>query len=323
MHIALVTPAPARSRSGNRTTANRWARLLRSLGHRLEVTNDYQGESADLLVALHAWRSASAIRTFSQRHPHRPIIVVLTGTDAYRFIHTNPQETLDTLARADRIVGLHALIGNVVPAADRHKVRVIYQSARPVAGCTPPQSLFRVCMAGHLRDEKDPLRPALAMRMLPASSQLRVDAYGKAHTAGWAALARSETLRNPRYHWHGEIGGTQLRQVFRCSHLLALSSRMEGGANVVSEAVMARLPIIASEIPGSVGLLGADYPGYYPVGDTSALRKLLLRAESDPVFYAQLQTSCNSRRHLFKEQRERRAWANLLAELRGDRQEWV
>jgi len=316
MHIALITPAPAGSRSGNRATANRWARLLRGLGHRVDVFVDYRGESADLMIALHAWRSASAIRAFAELHPDRPLVVVLTGTDAYRFIHTDPQETLGSLALADRIVGLHALIGETIPPEHRHKLKVIYQSAKPLGARRPPKRFFRVCVAGHLREEKDPLRSALAVRELPPSSRLQVDAYGKAHTPEWAAAAESEAARNPRYRWHGEIGHAQLRQVYRRSHLLVLSSRMEGGANVVSEAVVAGLPVVASEIPGSVGLLGADYPGYYPVEDTRSLRELLLRAESDATFCTRLQEACDTRRMLFTEQQEQQGWKKLLADLK-------
>lgn len=315
MHIALITPAPAGSRSGNRATASRWARLLRGLGHRVDLTVEYAGENADMMIALHAWRSASAIRAFSERHPHKPLVVVLTGTDAYRFIHSHPQETLGSLARADRIVGLHALIGETIPVEHKHKLRVIYQSAKPLSGRSPPKGIFSVCTAGHLRDEKDPLRAALAVRKLPPDSRLRIDAYGKAHTPEWATAAKAEAACNPRYRWHGEIGHAQLRQIYRRSHLLVLSSRMEGGANVISEAVMAGLPVVASDIPGSVGLLGADYPAYYPVEDTGALRDLLLRTESDTAFYEKLQTACNGRRALFTEQAEQQGWADLLTEL--------
>ena len=316
MHILLVTPAPAGSLSGNRATANRWARLLRMLGHRVDVRVEYQGERADLMVALHAWRSSAAIQAFTRAHPDRPLIVVLTGTDAYRFIQTHPQETLASLAAADRIVGLHRLIEDCVPTAERHKLRVIFQSAEPLTGRRPPQSFFRVCVAGHLREEKDSLRAALAVRDLPADSRIRVDAYGKPHSEEWADAARAEAVSNPRYRWHGEIAHGRLRDVYRRSHLLALTSRMEGGANVISEAVMADLPVVASRIPGSVGLLGDDYPGYYPVEDTRALRDLLLRAEADAGFRASLSEHCRALRPLFSEQAEAKGWADLLAELR-------
>ena len=171
MRILLVTPAPAGSLSGNRATANRWARLLRALGHRVDVVVEYQGQRADLMVALHAWRSSAAIQAFNRTHPDRPLVVVLTGTDAYRFIQTHPQETLASLVAADRIVGLHRRIADCVPIAERQKLRVIFQSAKPLTGRRPPQSFFRVCVAGHLREEKDSLRAALAVRDLPAGSR--------------------------------------------------------------------------------------------------------------------------------------------------------
>ncbi len=315
MRIRLITPAPPRSRAGNRATAARWAGILRSLGHRVDVAMDYAGESADLMVALHAWRSAQAIVRFADLRPRRPLIVALTGTDAYQFVYSHPEPTGRSIALADRLVGLHELIAEAVPAEDRAKVRVIYQSARPIASRSPVRGTFRVCVAGHLREEKDPLRPAYAVRELPAESRLRVEHYGGAHTPEWAGLAAAEMAANPRYRWHGEITHGRLRRVYASAHLLALPSRMEGGANVISEAVAAGLPVVATRIAGSVGLLGADYPGYYPVGDTAALRDLLLRAEADPAFSAELEARCAARRPLFTPERERDAWASLLREL--------
>jgi len=315
MHIRLITPAPRGSRAGNRATANRWAAILRRLGHRVHVSTDYQGEPADLMVGLHAWRSAEAIARFAATYPDRPLVVVLTGTDAYRFIHSHPEPTLASLEAADHIVGLHALVGNVLPNHLRDKLRVIVQSARPLLHRQPARRSFRVCFAGHLREEKDPLRPALAVRDLPPDSRIRVDAYGGAHTADWAAAAREEMQRNPRYRWHGEIPHAELRRVYARSHLLVLPSIMEGGANVISEAVMAGLPVIASDIDGSVGLLGDDYPGYYPVRNADALRDLLLRAESEPAFYTELEAACAARRGLFMPEREQAGWQKLLEDI--------
>jgi len=315
VHIRLITPAPPRSRAGNRATAARWGTILRRLGHRVSVSVDYGGEPADMMIALHAWRSAGAIQAYAERYPTRPLVVAITGTDAYRFIHSHPKPTLRSIALAHRLVGLHALIAETVPPEHRHKMRVIYQSARPLAHRAPAKRDFRVCVAGHLREEKDPLRPAYAVRELPAASRLRVDAYGKAHSEDWAEAARAEMARNPRFHWHGEIPHHRLRRVYAHAHLLVLPSRMEGGANVISEAVSAGLPVIASQIHGSIGLLGPDYPGYYPVEDAEVLREQLLRAERDPNFYASLEAACAARLALFEPARELEAWAQLLAEL--------
>jgi putative glycosyltransferase (TIGR04348 family) len=315
MNIWLVTPAPKGSRAGNRASADRWATILRRLGHKVTVATDYQGEETDLMIGLHAWRSADAIQRFAQAYPERALVVVLTGTDAYRFIHTHRDTTLASLEAADYIVGIHALVGNVLPEHLRGKLRTITQSARPLQTRRPAKRDFRVCFAGHLREEKDPLRPAYAVRDLPNESRIRVDAYGGAHTEDWASAARDEMRINPRYHWHGEIPHAELRRIYTRSHLLVLPSIMEGGANVISEAVMAGLPVIASDIEGSVGLLGEDYPGYYPVEDTKALRERLLQAESNPAYYAALAESCAARRHLFTPEQEQAGWAGLLSDI--------
>ena len=317
MNIRLVTPAPRGSRAGNRASANRWATILRRLGHRVKVSTDYHGEPADLMVGLHAWRSADAIARFAAAYPDRPLVVVLTGTDAYRFIHSHRETTLASLDAADHIVGLHPLVGNVLPQRLRGKLRVIIQSARPLERRQPARRSFRVCFAGHLREEKDPLRPALAVRGLPLDSHIRVDAYGGAHTEDWAEAIQEEMRINPRYRWHGEISHSELRRVYSRSHLLVLPSVMEGGANVISEALMADLPVVASDIEGSVGLLGEDYPGYYPVQDADALRKRLLRAESDLEYYVELAAACAARRHLFTPQQEHAGWEKLLEDVQA------
>ena len=317
MRVRLITPAPRGSRAGNRASANRWAAILRRLGHRVQVSTDYHGEPADLMVGLHAWRSADAIARFAVTYPDRPLVVVLTGTDAYRFIRSHRETTLASLDAADHIVGLHPLVGNVLPERLRGKLRVIIQSARSLQHRQPARRSFRVCFAGHLREEKDPLRPACAVRGLPPESRIRVDAYGGAHTDDWAAAAQEEMRINPRYRWHGEIPHAELRRVYSRSHLLVLPSVMEGGANVISEAVMADLPVIASDIEGSVGLLGAGYPGYYRVQNTGALRERLLRAESDAGYYAELVAACAARRHLFTPQQEHAGWERLMEDIQA------
>jgi glycosyltransferase involved in cell wall biosynthesis len=87
---------------------------------------------------------------------------------------------------------------------------------------------------------------------------------------------------------------------------------MEGGANAISEALAASVPILASQISGSIGLLGADYPGYFPVGDTHQLACLLQRAETDPEYYETLRTWCARLAPLVDPARERRSWEALL-----------
>ena len=127
--------------------------------------------------------------------------------------------------------------------------------------------------------------------------------------------AHEEEAANPRYRWLGELPRSETLRVLARSRLLVLTSRMEGGANVVSEAVVARVPVISSRISGSIGLLGEDYPGYFPVGDTQSLASLLTRAETDETFYESLEDRCAKRATLFDPARERESWANLLRQV--------
>jgi len=68
-------------------------------------------------------------------------------------------------------------------------------------------------------------------------------------------------------------------------------------------------------VDGNVGLLGADYPGYFPVGDTQALARLLQRLEHEPRFVARLAKALARRAPLFRPARERAAWKALLREV--------
>jgi len=315
LRIALVTPAPPRSLNGNRNTALRWAGILRRLGHRVQVSLDWDGAPADLMVALHAWRSAAAIAAFDRAVPDRPLVVALTGTDIYRFQASDPAPTLASMRCADRLIGLHDRVAADIPAAFAGKLRVIHQSAAPLRRTAPRTRRFEVVVVGHLRDEKDPLRAALAARLAPASSRLAVTHLGKAHEAAWAAAAEAEMAANPRYRWRGEVAHAEVRRVMARARLMVLSSIMEGGANVISEAVAADLPVIASAIPGSIGLLGDDHPGYYAAGDTAALAQLLARAEREPAFLAALGAAGRRRARLFTRDHETAAWRALLAEL--------
>src|SRR5216683_3940264 len=162
MKIALITPVGARSRSGNRHTAMRWAAMLRSLGHRVRVSVRWDGRAADAMIALHARRSHASIVRFRERSPASPLVVVLTGTDLYRDIRSD-SDARASLALADRLVVLQDMGRLELAARFRRKARVIYQSAQVHESGEPPSSRFRVAVIVHLRKEKDALPTARAL----------------------------------------------------------------------------------------------------------------------------------------------------------------
>jgi putative glycosyltransferase (TIGR04348 family) len=311
--ISLITPAKKQSKNGNRTTALRWARMLREAGHRVRIDVDYGGEAADLLIAIHAWRSAAAILRYRERFPAGPLLVCLGGTDVNTFLKSHPKTTLRSLAMADALICLHDLIGEALPAPYRTKLHVVRQSALPLPGPRrPAERSFDICVIGHLRNEKDPFRAALAARHLPPASRLRVIQLGKAHTPDFASQADAEMDLNPRYRWLGEVPWWRVRRELAKTRLMVISSSQEGGANVVSEAIVAGVPVIASDIPGNVGLLGRDYPGYYPLHDEEALARMLDRAETEPVFLELLERYGRKLEPLFRRDREQAALQQIV-----------
>jgi putative glycosyltransferase (TIGR04348 family) len=221
LKIGIITPAPPRTRHGNRVTALRWARILRELGHRVTIAQSYEGESYDLLIALHARRSHDAIKRFHREHPDRPLVVALTGTDLYRDLPRS-QRAQQSLELATRLVVLQPKAFEELPEHLHVKTRVIYQSVKPFPQIRNPQSAirnFQVCVIGHLRPVKDPFRAAMAARLLPESSRIQIIHVGGAMDEKMAERARREMEINPRYRWIGEQPHWRVRQILMRSQL--------------------------------------------------------------------------------------------------------
>ncbi|KXS50709.1 MAG: group 1 glycosyl transferase [Marinobacter sp. T13-3] len=315
MQIVVVTPAGPDSKAGNRATALRWKALLETAGHQVNVLTAYQGETCDLMIALHAWRSAEAVRQFREDWPDKPLIVVLTGTDIYRFQYECPEPTRASMAAADVLIGLHDQVAQDIPEAFRSKLITLRQSAEKptVAGSSKAEpGRFDVCVIGHLREEKDSLRAAWATHYLPEESEIVVSCAGKAHNEAWHNKALEESRANPRFHYLEQLDKPALENLMAVSRLMVISSVMEGGANVVSEACRAGLPILASDIPGNRGLLGDDYPGYFPPKDEKALAQLMRRAETDPGFLAELNERVCRLADTFTPEQERQSLEQAL-----------
>jgi len=313
VRIAIVTPAGKGSRSGNRNTAARWAGFLRQMGHRVSVEVEWDGRPADLMLALHARKSHASIRHFREAHPQRPLVLALTGTDLYRDIRSDPGAQW-SMAAADRMIVLQDMGLKELSPALRRKARVVYQSAEPRKRLPPLKGCFEVCVIGHLREEKDPFRAALALGHLPEDSRIRVTQLGQAMSPRMEGDAHELMARGPRYRWLGELPHGQARRILARSRLMVISSRMEGGANVVCEALASGVPVIASRVPGNVGMLGRDYSGYFPLEDTPGLARLLARAEREPAFLRKLTAQCRARRGLVSPAREKAGLAALLRE---------
>ncbi len=319
MKICVVTPAARGSRKGNRITAERWAAIFRQLGHRVVVVERLDDRDCDVLVALHARRSHQSIKRFRTLHPQSPLVVTLTGTDVYHDLPTN-QAARRSLEMATALVVLQPAAVARLPKSVHHKTHVIFQSVTPPphrrrATNRTARRSFDICLLAHLRPVKDPLRAAMAARRLPPSSRIRIVHMGAALSDSMRARVEAESRRNKRYCWKGDVPRSRALRVLSGCRALVLTSKMEGGANAVSEAIAMSVPVLSTHIDGSVGMLGEDYPGYFPTGDTLALTKLMGRLETDRAFERDLRRRCALKRPLFRPARERRSWADLLRSL--------
>jgi putative glycosyltransferase (TIGR04348 family) len=316
VRIHIATPERKGAKRGNRIGAERWGRLLGELGHRVTIGLGEPKGEADVLIALHARRSAAVVRAFSKEQPGRPIVVVLTGTDLYGDLPAGNEQAWDTIRAADRLVVLQTHALEVLPEGAAAKARVILQSAiAPGDPPAPRKRTFDICVVGHLRRVKDPLRAAMASRRLPEDSRIAVLQAGAALESRLAERAAAESERNPRYRWLGEVPHRRAKRLIQRSRALVVSSRAEGGAHVVSEALVAGTPVLASRMSGNIGMLGDDYPALFPVGDTDALADLMHRFEADAQFRGRLELWCRLLSLAYAPERERFALRALLDEV--------
>jgi putative glycosyltransferase (TIGR04348 family) len=311
MRIALVTPAGPGTRNGNRHTALRWAAFLRAAGHRVAVSVQWSPElRAEAMLALHARRSHASIKAFADGNF---LVVALTGTDLYRDIHES-REARESLELAHRLIVLQPRAALELPPRLRSKVRVVVQSSNTRLRHTPVHGAFRVCVLGHLRAEKDPMRTLVALAHV-RDTGVQVLHLGAALDPAFEAQAKAGMAEERRYRWLGSVPHARALRWLASSHAMVISSRMEGGANAVCEALRIGVPVLASRIPGNLGLLGTGYPGYFALEDERGLARLIERAARDQRFYRRLKSAVRQLRRTVSPRAEARA---LLAAMTPD-----
>ena len=265
------------------------------------------------MMALHACRSAASIAAFRAASA-RPIVVTITGTDLYRDLPSKP-ETARSLDIADRIVVLQEEAARALEPRWRAKTDVIFQSARPLPTQRKGNGRLDCVAVGHLRDEKDPRTIFRAFAELPAGLALRFRHIGAPLDEALGKAAFDLQSRDNRYRYLGALPHGLTRSALKAAHLLVHPSKMEGGANVVVEAITSGTPVLASRIPGNVGMLGADYSGYFEPGDAPGLARCIVQAAEEPEYLARLRRECAARRPLFIPTAESRAVRRLVASL--------
>jgi putative glycosyltransferase (TIGR04348 family) len=311
--LVIVTPALAQANNGNWQTAHRWARLLRP-AYRVRLADRWEGGDEALLIALHARRSAPAIAAWRAVHPHRPVLLVMTGTDLYRDIESDASAQR-SLALADALVVLNELGARQLPEALRPKAHVVLQSCAARAPVAHTTRHLRVLMVGHLRDEKDPRTYWRAARRLAGRPDILLDHIGTALDPLLGAEATALAAQQPCFRWLDGLAHAAVRRRIQQAHVLVHASRMEGGAHVVIEAMRSGTPVLASRIDGNLGLLGEGYEGLFDPGDDAALAALLARARDDADMLPRLAAQLAPRAALFAPEAERATLRRLVGAL--------
>ncbi len=321
--VIIISPALANANNGNWQTAWRWSRMLRPVFH-AEIAQTWNGAPFDVMLALHARRSADSIAAWASEKA-KGLGVVLTGTDLYRDIQTDATAQM-SLNLAQRLVVLQECGPEALPPSVKHKARVIFQSVSARQPVINPGKHLRAVMVGHLRDEKSPQTLFEAARLLKKHPDILIDHIGEPLDAALGEQARATAADCPNYRWLGGMAHEATRRHIQRAHLLVHASKMEGGAHVVMEAVCSGTPVLASKIAGNIGMLGSDYDGYFAHGDAQGLADLLVRCRNDQLnastspapasnLYHQLQAQCKQRAPLFAPEAEQTALIRLVHDL--------
>jgi putative glycosyltransferase (TIGR04348 family) len=310
--IVIVTPALAEANNGNWQTADRWARML-CKEYCVRLASQWDGGDEDLMIALHARRSAGSVARWRTQRAAAPLVLVLTGTDLYRDIAADASAQA-SLQHADRLVVLNEVGALALPEALRFKARVLLQSSTARQRLPKSERHLRAVMVGHLRPEKAPQTFFEAARLLDGRSDILLDHIGAPLCTALGDEATALMRACPRYRWLGEMAHAAARRRIQAAHVLVHPSRMEGGAHVVIEALRSGTPVLASRIDGNVGLLGPDYDGYFAADDAPALAAMLARLRDEPAMLSHLRSQCDARAPLFAPAQEHAALHALIAQ---------
>jgi putative glycosyltransferase (TIGR04348 family) len=311
--IVIISPALQDANNGNWQTAKRWAQMVQTQ-HPTRIAKQWhrtEGTSDDIMIALHARKSADSIAAWHAQRGSRGLIMALTGTDLYRDILTEPQAQA-SLDMAGHLIVLQELGLRSLPKQHQSKTSVVFQSTTSRKTLAKTDKHLNAVMVGHLRYEKMPQTLFEAARLLQDETTIRITHIGAGLDEKLAQDAMNTEALCAGYTWAKGLKHTQTRAKIQRAHVLVHTSKMEGGAHVIMEAVCSGTPVIASRMDGNVGMLGGSYDGYFPVGDASKLAAMLRQCKNEPSFLDHLSSQCALRAPLFSPEREKQALLNLI-----------
>lgn len=313
MRVCVASPYSLNEVKGNTVTTRRIVDLLAAEGVAARGSHLFDGGDADVLIALHAVKGAAAVFAFLEQFPRGKVVILITGTDLYESLPAGSERGERALELAHRIVVVQEAAILRLPARFREKVRVIPASLDPVELRHVPESPpFVISVLGHPRPVKRPFLTIEAVARHPEWSEVEVWQIGEALDKESRRSAEEWVRRDGRYRY---LGGQPREEALRLcakSSLTINSSILEGGANAVVEAMTMGVPVLASRIEGNVGILGADYPGYFEEGKLDQAIGEVIEKEFALQDWVDL---ASARLELFSQEKEARSWLELLDEL--------
>lgn len=137
---------------------------------------------------------------------------------------------------------------------------------------------------GRLVPEKAPDLLIRAGRRLPGTLRLVV-AGGSSFTDGYVTALHAAARSDPRVLMTGYVYGDVLTELYANAAAFVLPSSLEGLPLTLLEAASYGTPVVASDIPPHLEIVGQESPGrrLFPAGSEDALLGALERSIKDPV----------------------------------------
>jgi len=136
---------------------------------------------------------------------------------------------------------------------------------------------------GRLVPEKAPDLLIRAFLRLPGNLRLLV-AGGSSFTDEYVRSLRSLAATDPRVLFPGYVYGPTLDELYSNAAAFVLPSSLEGLPLTLLEAASYGIPVVASDIPPHLEVVGSDEPGrrLFATGDDLGLLRALIRVLTDP-----------------------------------------
>lgn len=314
MKVLVTTPYEKNSLQGNTVTAKRVVSILQESGIESAVlSNDDEVGRADVLIALHARKSAHFIDEFLAVNPAGKVIVYLTGTDLYSDIPSCCEICEKSMELADALVVSQEASLSSVPERYCAKSVVVHKSIEipELASKATEPDLFTVI--GHLRAVKQPFMAVESLQLLEGS--VRLVLLGKEVDLGSDEISRKWQAKDPRFQWLGGVPYAETLQWMQRSVATINTSLAEGGANSVGESIVLGVPVLASRVEGNVGMLGDDYAGYFSADSEQELADLMHRVIHDSDFLEKLRQQVRVRSEKFLRENEKQDWMNVIQKI--------